>query len=61
MPKTFRDSLTLVVLGLIFVLWLLASSGRFTVPETIIGASIMAFTLVVQFYFRKNGPEPPAP
>lgn len=55
--KTFRDRLAFGLL--IFVIpgmWVAHGARWITLPDTVIGASIMAWTLGIQFYFRKSGP-----
>ncbi len=51
MPKRFNDVLAIVVIVAILVIWV-----RFPLPETVLGATIAAFALILNFYFRKQGP-----
>ncbi len=43
----------LLLIGVIPALWILQGLGRLTMPGEVIGATIMGWTLVLQFYFRK--------
>ena len=60
MLKNQRDLLS-VLLGVVVLpgIWIAQGMGLLTLPGEVIGATIAAETLVVQFYFRKA--EPPAP
>ena len=49
--KTFNDRLALVALLIIVALW--ASQRWLQLPEGVIGATILQFGLIMQFYFRK--------
>jgi hypothetical protein len=50
--KTFNDRLAMVVMALIAGLWI--ANHWLSMPGEIIGATIAAFTLVIQFYFRRK-------
>ena len=55
---TFRDLLAMFVQSSIMAFWGLQGVGILhSVPPEVNGALISAFTLVIQFYFRKRGPE----
>jgi hypothetical protein len=55
MIKKVNDLLALLVLLVIFpALWVLDGRGIIALPGEVLGATIAAFTLIVQFYFRKN-------
>ena len=54
--KTYNDSLSLVIIGLIFSLWIALGTGILTLPGEIVGATITVFALVTNFYFRKAPP-----
>ena len=51
--KTFRDRLALILLVGIPILWVLAGTVV-SLPEAALGATIVIWTLVAQFYFRKK-------
>lgn len=53
----FNDQLSLVVLGSIIGMWVATGAGYINLPESIVGATILAFGLVTQFYFRKDKPK----
>lgn len=57
--KTFNDRLALVLMGLIPLLWGLSGRGIITLPPEVTGALIATWTLVVQYYFRKQPPSAP--
>ena len=62
--KTFNDTLALLLLAGLPVMWVADAYFKLKLPGEIIGATIAAFTLVIQHYFRKQGPtngESPAP
>lgn len=50
--RNFNDRLAIIILGLIVSLWI--ATCWLCLPESVIGATIVAFTLVIQFYFRKK-------
>ena len=52
--RKFADRLALILIVMIPGLW--ASNRWLQMPGEIIGATIMAWGLVVQFYFRKKEP-----
>lgn len=51
--KTFNDRLAIILLVMILILWLLQPLCKFTLPDAVNGALIVAFTLILQFYFRR--------
>jgi hypothetical protein len=51
--KTFRDRLGLILIFLIPGLWI--ASAYLPIAKEAMGASILAWGLIVQFYFRKSG------
>jgi putative effector of murein hydrolase LrgA (UPF0299 family) len=51
--KTWNDRLSLILIALIVALWLGNAWLPAPLPESVIGATIVVFTLVSQFYFRK--------
>ncbi len=61
MFKQINDLLALIIIGFIIPgLWILDGRGIIQLPGEVLGATIAAFTLVVQFYFRKKSTrEPP--
>ena len=55
MIKKFRDLLALITLvAVIPGLWIATGRGYLTLPGEVIGATIMAWGLLLQFYFRKR-------
>jgi hypothetical protein len=54
MLKNHRDLLS-VLIGIVLIggLWIVNGRGIITLPGEVVGATIAAFTLIVQFYFRK--------
>jgi hypothetical protein len=60
MFNRINDLLALLVLVIIFpALWILDGRGIIHLPGEVLGATIAAFTLIVQFYFRKKSAESP--
>ncbi len=57
--KTMNDRLALLVLVVIPVLWI--TNKWLNLPGEILGATIMAWTLVLQYYFRKSPPNGATP
>lgn len=57
MFRTFNDCLALVSVILIVALVALNGLLGLGVPEYILGAFGAAFTLIVQYYFRKSPPQ----
>jgi len=56
MIKKFNDTMAIIVVGAIFALWILQGIDVVTLPGEVIGATIAGFTLIIQFYFRRNPP-----
>ncbi len=53
-----NDLLALLVLIVIIPgLWIIQGRGIVTMPGEVIGATIMGWTLVLQYYFRKKKEE----
>jgi len=52
-PQTWNDVLALVFGVSILALWALSGSGIVPLSDIVLGATIAAFTLIVQFYFRR--------
>ena len=55
MIKNFRNLLALVLMLIIVVMWVVQGLGIISMPGEVIGASIVVWTLIAQFYFRKKG------
>jgi len=55
-PQSFNDFLCIFILGFIFVLWILDGFGllAFELNSEVMTASIIFFTLIGQYYFRKE-------
>ena len=51
LPRNWNDVLSLGLLAGVPALWVLAS-----LPEQVLGATIVVWTLVAQFYFRRQPP-----
>ena len=58
MLKNHRDLLS-ILLGVVVIpgIWVLHGLTVVAVPEIVLGATIAAETLIVQFYFRKKEEE----
>lgn len=55
MIKGINDLLALLIIVLVFpALWVLDGRGVISLPGEVLGATIAAFTLIVQYYFRKK-------
>ena len=54
--KTFNDRLALLLIVLIPVLWFLTGYGIIKLAPEVTGALIATWTLVIQFYFRRQPP-----
>lgn len=55
MFKRINDLLAILILAVIFpALWILDGRGIIRLPGEVLGATIAAFTLIVQYYFRKK-------
>ena len=52
----FNNKLALVLVGVIAGLWIVQGLNVITLSSEVVGASIAAFTLIVQYYFRKAPP-----
>ncbi len=51
--KNFNDLLALLLIVLIVTLWVLQGKGVITAMPEVSGATIAAFTIVIQYYFRR--------
>lgn len=57
MPKNVNDWLALFILLVVIPgLWLAVGLGTVQLPGEVVGATIAAWTLVLQYYFRKSPP-----
>ena len=52
-PRTFNDVLAIIVFFSIVALWILDGLSTIELEREIIGATIMALTMVIQYYYRK--------
>jgi len=58
MIKNFNNLLALITLaGIIPGLWIAQGRGLINLPGEVIGATIMGWTLLLQYYFRKRQEE----
>ncbi len=53
-PQTFNDFLALIFIFGIIILWIIQGTGHLSLPDTVTGALIATWTLIVQYYFRKK-------
>jgi hypothetical protein len=54
MPQAFNDTLCVLLITMITVLWILAGRGLVELSAEVMGALIVTWTLLVQYYFRKK-------
>ncbi len=55
MIKKFRDVLALLTIIIVIpMLWVTQGLGILTMPGEVVGATIMGWGLILQFYFRKK-------
>lgn len=60
MFKSINDLLALLIAVAVFpALWVLHGRGIIVLPGEVIGVTIAAETLIIQFYFRKAKTETP--
>jgi hypothetical protein len=52
-PQNFNDLLALLLIFILPILWLLHGMKTITLPNEVVGALIVTWTLIIQFYFRK--------
>ena len=57
MNLQFNDVLAVLVVVLIIAVWVAEGLKKITLPGEINGALISAFTLIIQYYFRKKPPK----
>ncbi len=57
LPQNWNDVLSIVLLLLIPLIWILNGKGVISIAPEVSGALIVAWTLVIQFYFRKSPTE----
>jgi hypothetical protein len=57
LPQNFNDFLALLLIFIIPVIWVLHGKGIVLFPESVTGALIATWTLIIQFYFRKKSGE----
>lgn len=53
-PQNFNDSLALILIILISILWILQGSAKMSFPTEVNGGLLVTFTLVVQYYFSSR-------
>jgi len=54
--KRFNDRLALIVVLLLVGVWIGDAVIKNTFDQQVIGASILAFGMIIQFYFRRKEP-----
>ena len=58
--KQFNDQLALLLMVLIILIWIgdvtMMWATGFRLNESVMGATIVVFTLIAQFYFRRKEP-----
>ena len=54
MPQAFNDTLCVLLITMITVMWILAGRGLLELSAEVMGALIVTWTLLVQYYFRKK-------
>ena len=54
LPQNFNDFLCLVLILLIVALWILSGRQIIVLPAEVIGALIVTWTILIQYYFRKK-------
>lgn len=58
MIKNFNNLLALLVVIIVIPgLWVTQGLGKLAMPGEVVGATIMAWGLIIQFYFRKRSKE----
>ena len=53
LPQNWNDMLALLLIIIIPALWILYGKGMIKIDESVNGALISTWTIVVMFYFRK--------
>lgn len=56
-PQNWNDILALLLLFLIPTLWVLYGRGMVDLNESVSGALIVTWTMVIQYYFRRQPPK----
>jgi hypothetical protein len=56
-PQNFNDLLALTLILGIVALWVIQAICKLSMPSEVIGALIVTWTLIVQYYFRKKQEE----
>ena len=56
LPRNWNDTLSLMLLLIIPLLWVYSGKGRMDIPDTVQGALIVTWTMVIQYYFRQRPP-----
>jgi len=54
MPKNFNDTLCLFLMIGIFTMWILDGLGKLSLNPEVLGATLVFFTIIGQYYFRKK-------
>ena len=59
LPHNFNDTLALILIFMIPALWILDGSEdvKISIGEQVEGALILAWGIIVQFYFRRKPPD----
>lgn len=53
LPQNFNDFLCLIGLALITALWILHGKNIVVLDDVVLGATIVTWTLLFNFYFRR--------
>ena len=54
----FNDAYAVLLAVLIIALWVVQGLGLLNLAGEVTGATIVVFTLIAQFYYRKSSPTP---
>ncbi len=56
-PKNWNDTMALLLIIIIPALWILNGKGTIEISESVSGALIVTWSMIVQYYFRRAPPK----
>lgn len=57
LPQNWNDTLSLILIFLIPALWVLDGMGLIKVNEVVVGALVITWGNITQYYFRRSPPK----
>ena len=56
LPQNWNDTLSLIVILIIPLMWGLQGANKLTFPAEVNGGLLVSWSLILQYYFRRSPP-----